>query len=322
MKRKYFDCSINVISNNNHIITNYGPLENDIMYDLGLNAHRYGFERIYDYQKADVIVTNTIYPDEILEWSEKHSISKIKRNDGIYWQNDLKQKNEILNIAAKQSDHVIFISDFSKRSLETLYGFLPNKFNIILNNANDEFYINRIKRKNDNNNLVMISSATNWDRECKRFKYLIEFSKYLKEGDSIKLLGKCTHKLPKNVHSLGYIDSHNTMSMVIGCCDIFLSLFFRDAGSKVTYQGLQSHLPVLYVSSGGLPEIVEKNGICINDYNEIDFMDKSPRLNLEEVISKYLEIRERYHYMINHFEKILPYQKTMEEYFKVFKKYC
>ena len=42
----YYDCSINEISQKLHNINSYGPKENDIMYDLGIYANKFGFNRL------------------------------------------------------------------------------------------------------------------------------------------------------------------------------------------------------------------------------------------------------------------------------------
>jgi len=141
--KKYYDCSINSLSNKLHNNNSYGPIENDIMRDLTKYAHLYNFERVYDYKESDIIVTNTTYPIDILEWADKKDIALVKRMDGIYWQNELKYKNCMLNRAALESDMVIFISKFSKDSLKKLYGYSPLNYKVILNNVDDKVFYKR-----------------------------------------------------------------------------------------------------------------------------------------------------------------------------------
>lgn len=317
--KKFYDCSINKLSNSLHNEESFGPLENDMMIDLAKYANHHGWERIDDYQKADLIVTNGFYTDEILEWSEKHSIAKVKRMDGIYWQTDKKHKNDIYNRAAIESNHVIFISQFSLKSLHKLYCFTPKKFDIVLNNVDDTIFY-PIKHKNDN--FTFVTSATNWIREEKRLNCLINFAKVIDKEDRINLIGRYDYELPRNIIKEGYIKDQQEMNHVIANSDAFLSLFFRDAGSKVTCQGLSCNLPVLYSNTGGLKEIVKTNGYTLNDYTKIDFLDKTPELNIIEVLNKYKLFKKHHKDLINNYKKREEtYQDTLSKYFNIFKLY-
>jgi len=318
--KKYYDCSINDISDKMHNINSYGPIENDIMRDLTKYAHLYNFERVYDYKLADVIITNTVYPIDILEWSNKKDIPLIKRMDGIYWQNDLKYKNGLLNRAALESDMVIFISEYSKNSLKQLYGFLPLNNVVILNNIDDKIFY---KRKKNNDKFTFVTSATNWNKEHKRLDAIIELSKIINKNDIIKLIGYCDRELPENTIKLGYIDSDEKLSEIIGSSDAFLSLFFRDAGSKVTCQAIQCQLPILHVSSGCLIELINpQNGIVIDDDININFLDNTPKLSIDDLKDGYIDFKRYYKDIKDIYHKNLKYQKTISKYFKIMKDFC
>jgi len=310
---KYFDCSINITSNREHNTNSLGPIENDIMKDLSLYSFLFGFTRTYDYKESDVFITNTTYPQEILEWSENHSIPKIKRMDGIFWQNDILTKNELLNEAALQSDHIIFISDYSKDTLKDLYGYELNS-TVILNNVDDTIFYPR-----DKEGFSLVSSCSNWNRDGKRIYELIKLADNIDE--EIHLIGQCDKKLPQNIIKHGYISSQKQMSDIISRSSIFLSLFFRDAGSKVTCQAIKCGLPVLYTTSGGLNELVRGNGVPVIDDDRMDFRNSSPPLNTDDVISKYKELKEKYNFLMKNFKQREPYYYTIENYFKVMKNY-
>jgi glycosyltransferase involved in cell wall biosynthesis len=316
--KKYFDCSINELSNKLHNSVSLGPIENDIMKDLGKYASLYGWERIYDYKQADLFVTNGFYIDEILEWSDKHSIAKIKRMDGIYWKDAQKEKNIIYNKAAKESDYVIFISNYSKLALYKLYNYLPKNYTIILNNVDNTIFF---PKKHKNDNFTLISSATNWSREEKRLNSLLELSRIIDKTDVIRLIGQCDIILPKNIIKIGYISEQNRMNDFISTSDAYLSLYFRDAGSKTTCQAVNCHLPILYSNSGGLSELVQTNGIKLDDYKNIDFLSYVPELSILDLHNKYRLLKKYYKDIINKYQERESYQETLSKYFEIFKMY-
>lgn len=314
--KKYYDCSINKDSNLLHRSTSLGPVENDMMSDLGKYAKNFGWERIYDYKKADLVITNGFYPEYILNWSTKNSIPLVKRMDGVYFMNSEKDRNIIHNEAAKQSNHVIFISKYSKDSLLKLYNFLPDKYTVILNNVDDTIF--KPKDYKNNINFTMVTSATNWNREGKRLKSIIELSKLIDKGDIIKLIGHCDINLPKNIDKLGYISDYRLMSELISSSDVFLSLFHKCAGSKVTSQAVSCQLPILFVDSGGIPEIVKGNGVIVNDDSEIKFIDEIPDLDINHLYDKYKMIKRNYNFFHSIYSRHIPYQESLSKYFDVF----
>lgn len=307
MMKFYFDNSINTESNDIHNVCNGIHLENDIMLDINKFSPQWGLSRTYDYKKADIIITNSFYEESVLNWSIKNSIPKIKRMDGIYWKNNLKWKNNKLNLAAEYSDGVIFISEYSKRALFDLYKIIPKNHKTILNDVNGEnFYP---KKNKLNNKFTSISSATNWYREEKRLESIIKLANQFTE-DQFILMGKCEIELPKNVICSGWVDNKDKMNEILNRGDIFISPYFRDAGSKTTCQAIKSGLPVLYTTSGGLPELVKTGGVSILDYNEIDFLDETKPI---DILNEYIEIKKIY-------RDIIPikrdYYELISDYFK------
>lgn len=313
---KIFDCSINNYSNRVHDINSLGPIENDIMSDLKKYSKIFSHEFVDDYKKSDLIITNTTYPDNILEWCRIHNIPKIKRMDGIFNTNENKHRNIPLNEAAIQSDMVIFISEYSRNMYNKLYGDKLKNECIILNNVDNTIfkYNNNIK-----NEFIICSSSTNWIRKDKRLCSIINLANRIK--DNIYLIGKCDIDLPSNIIKIGYINDYNDMNNILNKCSLFLSLFFRCAGSKVTSQAIHTRLPVIYSSSGGIAELVNNNGEMISDYNTMDFVDSIPSLDDDEIYDKYLIIKNNYNYYINNFKKREDYLNTIESYFNILSLY-
>lgn len=315
----YFDCSINKQSNHAHSPTSMGPVENDIMKDLYRYSKFHGFKRVYDYKEADIVITNTIYPDEILKWCEENNIPKVKRMDGIFWQNDLLDKNIELNNSALVSDHVIFISEYSRKTLKDLYGYDEKDINgsVILNNADESIFYN--KKPNTKDDFSFVTSCSNWERGGKRLEDIIKLAESIDE--KINLIGRCDKTLPDNIIKHGYMDDQYEMSHVMNNSNAFISLFYRDAGSKVTCQAVNCGLPVLYVSSGGLKELVGSNGVMIEDNSTMSFADDTPELDFGKIIDGYNELKDSYVSIVNNFKYRESYQDTIKAYFDVMKLY-
>ena len=89
------------------------------------------------------------------------------------------------------------------------------------------------------------------------------------------------------------------MNNIIANSDAFISLFYRDAGSKVTCQAVNCKLPVLYSDTGGLPEIVKNNGIIVKENDKIKFINTIPELSIFELRKKYKMFKEYYNYIVN-----------------------
>lgn len=306
---KIFDCSINEISNALHDKSSLGPIENDIMSDLKKYSKVFGHEFVDDYKKSDVIITNTMYPDKILRYSENR-IPRIKRMDGIFNTNSTKHRNDILNKAATQSDKVIFISEYSKNSYYKLYGSKLKRDCVILNNSDNEVFKPLNIEKSE---FILCSSATNWSRKDKRLKSIIELSTRI--DDKIVLIGRCDEEIPSSIIKVGYISDYTNLNRILNSCSLFLSPFFRCAGSKVTTQAISAGLPVIYSSSGGINELVNNNGEAVGDYDEIDFIDSPPDLNVDDFYNMYITIRSNYKYYINNFTKREDYKETISKYF-------
>ena len=90
-KHRVYDCS-NSSERPPHRSESFGPKENDIMRGLKKYCNVFGCEFIDQPQDADVIITNDIYPKDILALDKP----RVKRMDGVFWENRLKDRNESL----------------------------------------------------------------------------------------------------------------------------------------------------------------------------------------------------------------------------------
>ena len=168
------------------------------------------------------------------------------------------------------------------------------------------------------------ASASNWNREEKRFDSILDFSKIIGD-DKIFLIGKCDMDVPHNIIKKGYIDSDNGKADILNSCDAFVNFSYRDAGSKVVCQALQCGLPVLYADSGGVPELVNQYGVGESIYDVKYHNGKTAPLSIDDIKYSYLKFRHQLHqfrdYLIDNTKCDTEYQQTMKDYFENIRKY-
>lgn len=289
----------------------FGPKENDVIKILKEYSRQ--FDSKFVNSRGDILITNDIFPSYVKDID----MPKIKRMDGIYWLNDYKHKNDPLNESAQLADHVIFISEYSRKALSTLYPDIKLKSSSVIHNTADNRIFRPI-RKRDGVVHNVIASCTNWNRKEKRFEDLMQLAKVIPE--TMYLIGECEFEVPPNVVKLGYIDSYDEINNYLNKCDIFINLSYRDAAPKVVCQAVAAGLPVLYADSGGVSEIVDY-GVAIPDEKEIFFSDEVPNLDPVDMLRSYNELKQHYNSYLgkvkrNHLGMITSYYKIIEKFKK------
>ena len=242
-------------------------------------------EDVDSVDNCDVIFTNDVYPENVLSCGKR----KIKRMDGVFWQEDFKERNEKYNLAAEQSDHVIFISEYSKKSFETLYKSQIENCSVITHWVEKKFdYFYDCQFNN-----TFFSMATDWNRKEKRLSEIVKFVELT--GCKINLVGKCEYEVPENITKFGYLepDSIEFLS-VIKQSSAFLNLTCKDAATKTVCQAINYGLPVLFSNSGGVSELVLDCGVGIKEEEEIDFLKNVPELKQQNIIFGFEQFVEQY----------------------------
>jgi glycosyltransferase involved in cell wall biosynthesis len=279
---RVFDCSNSV--RRPHHRGGGGPIINDAMRYLRENSHEYGCVWCDTPANADVIITNDVFPDECLALDRP----KLKRMDGIFWQEQFRDRNRPLNKAARQADHVIFISEFSKQSYFNLYGEALKSVSVALNWVDPKVFFPRDVQKFDK--FTFVAVATDWSRKEKRLSSLIKLANLI--NDNIIIIGKCSETLPKNVFSVGYIADHHHTATILSKAHAFLNLSYKDAAPKVVAQGISCGLPVLYANSGGVPEIASHgDSFGIPDNTDFKFEGSTPELSKTSLLRAYTLFR-------------------------------
>ena len=265
---RVFDCSNSSARPTNR---NFGgPIQNEFVGLLHKHSEFYGFEFVESVDECDLIFTNDVYPEHILTSSKP----KVKRMDGIFWMEEYRQRNEKYNLAAKQSDLVIFISEYSKQSYEKLYSDKIENSKVITHwvEKKQPFYFS-----GDFNNQFFVM-ATDWQRKEKRFGELIKFSELT--GSKIHLVGKCEMVVPENIICHGYLEPDSVEFLnVLKQSSAFLNLTCKDAATKTVCVSINCGMPVLFSNSGGVSELVGECGVGIFENDEIEFCETVPELN-------------------------------------------
>jgi glycosyltransferase involved in cell wall biosynthesis len=269
---KIFDCS-NSIERPPHR-NGGGPIVNDVMRYLQENCKHYGFEFVATAQLADVIITNDVFPREVLELKKP----LVKRMDGVFWHKHFVERNHPLNMAAQQADTVIFITNYSRDSFFKCYNYPLKNYNVVRHWVDPKVFY-RVGTSL-NKKFTFCASATDWNREEKRYLSIIKFADMFKNDIHLNLIGK-THPIyltPSNVTKYGYTSDPKEMAKIFNRSDGFINLSYRDAATKTAPQAISCGLPVLYAQSGGVSEMVGEYGIPINEIENFDFIDYIPKL--------------------------------------------
>jgi glycosyltransferase involved in cell wall biosynthesis len=265
----------------------YGPKENDIVRYLKQYAMEYGHKVVYHWEEADVVFTNDVFPDTHTREDKEPFPGKfkVKRMDGIFTHPDKVQYNELLNRAARQADHVIFISQFSAESYFRLYD--PDRtslkaWSIIRNEVDHNIFFPGHQWSDDLR--VVVASCSNWSRPEKRLSELLYLAK-IDPDVTFTIIGEVYHKhLPSNVRVLGYLPTPLQTAQALRDADAMVSLFYKDAHPKTMIQGVYCGLPVLHTASGGQIEIPAVGNrvtdTLINWYAFDSKEDSVPSLNL------------------------------------------
>jgi glycosyltransferase involved in cell wall biosynthesis len=296
-----------------------GPLVNDVMRYLHENCEYYGFTFVNDPHIADVIITNDVFPKYILDLKKP----LVKRMDGVFWHKDFVQRNHPLNRAAQQADNVIFITNYSRDSFFNTYN-QPLKDYCVVRHWVDPKVFRRFEYPL-NKKLVLCASATDWDREEKRYLSIIKLASMFKDQFLLNLIGKNSYfiRTSSNVTKYGYISDPKEMANIFNSSDGFVNLSYRDAATKTVPQAISCGLPILYAQSGGVHEMVGNYGVPIPEIENFDFIEYVPHLTeyqLEQGFKNYLSKFDDIRKSLKTFDPNDKFDEMLDGYFNAIKK--
>lgn len=312
---KIVDVSNSSLANPRNLGGNHtGPRENDIVRYLKQYAHEFGHEFVPymlggeagGIKPADVVFTNDVWPETEF-WKGDDPFPgkfKVKRMDGVFSRADVVHRNKALNEAARQADHVIFISDYSKESYFRLYD--ENRETIksysVIPNAADPaiFYPGLDWTVSEYNTFPqeVIAIASDWTRPEKRLVELLMLADMEPDIDFV-IAGALNPniKLPRNIRLKGYLDTPEKIADSLRMSDAMISLFYKDPHPKTVIQGMCCGLPMLYTASGGQSRM-GITGVAVPDTtgrNWFSFDDEVPRLNTRDIEEAWLDFKVSYH---------------------------
>ncbi len=235
----------------------------------------------------------------------------ILRVDGIYidafnFVGDSKKLNQVIFDKISSSSGIVFISEFSKKIVQTFYKkSLPQ--NIIIHNkvpikqyshsGNNARSILNI----DKDSIVLITAAK-WRRH-KRLEETIKFLKILNQNENkykLIVLGENNHNNKiENVYFVGP-KKIGELPFWYRAADVYVHLCWIEACGNTQIEALACGVPVLCCNNGGIGETVEcsKGGIVSladkkYEFNEIDLYKppepdyKILKKDLEKILANY-----------------------------------
>lgn len=226
----------------------------------------------------DVLFVNSfIVPyEKVLKAKRAHpAIRVVQRVDGAtrdYGRTDDADENQArVNMLA---DRTIFQSRYSKYSATEKYKVIAQDGVIIYNPVDTEQFTPDGPRLPLPPGRARVASAAFSTNPMKGTWRIDELAAANPDVDFV-LPGRFEGiQARANVHLVGHV-SHAEMSVALRSCDVFLNLSENDPCPNVVTEALASGLPVLYIDSGGVAELV---GDCGAAFELADFRPALDRL--------------------------------------------
>jgi len=263
-----------------------GPVENGMVSLLKKYARHYDAAFVDKPTEADVIFTNDVFPQDVL----KLNLPRVKRMDGVFWQEALRERNIPYVEAANKADAVIFISEYSRQSFLRHYSASPGVSHVVRSWVDPNVFYPGEGVMSDKP-LMAVACASSWDRPEKRLDAILRFVELT--GVHVNLVGRISTK-PSNRKAWALGEMNPTdLAKTLHISDFFLNFSYRDAGPKVVAEACACGLPVLYADSGGTKEMVTV-GVPIEDDAPWEFEEKTPPLNEPGMEKAWSWLKERW----------------------------
>jgi len=225
------------------------------------------FSKKIDVYLVDGNYITTDQLNKLIKIKESGCARIIHRIDGptIFYKGDLNPDKVSYEINHRIATETIFQSLYTKLSYEKI-GFNFNNPRIVLNGFDERYFFKISKSRNDSRIKLI---ATSWsDNKKKGLNYLeyldktIDSSKY-----QITFVGRIRASF-KNI-TIHQPVASEALGKILAKADIYLALSENDPCSNALCDALGCNLPVVYLNSGGHPELVGPKGLGFSGTNDL-----------------------------------------------------
>ena len=222
------------------------------------------------------------------------------------------------NIYKENIDYVIYQSEFSKQSVERLFGKTPVANSIIHNGVDLDVFKPAENRRNNNEAdfpRILISHYFKPKKRAQQSPLIIKelLKKYPNTKvvlvgstfrDTMKIIkGEIArHNLEKHFDILGYVPFEQIYE-IYSKADFMLCLSYDDPCPNVVVEALACGLPVVYTNTGGVPEIVADAGVGVDENIDLNkryiphFSYKCmPQINPDDYVQAVEKLMDNYQY--------------------------
>jgi len=268
-------------------------------------------------KKADIVLFNSFQEiNEVIKSKKQHQDKIfVHRVDGpisLVRGKDLLIDKIIFKTNEAIADATVFQSEWSKKMSKKL-GMKPSIFETTIYNSPDKNVFSKQINKHINNKIKLVASS--WSDNPKKgfdyYKYLDEnlnFEKY-----EMIFIGRSPIQF-KNIKMTGPLNSLE-IAKIYRDSDIYVTATKDEPCSNALIEALSCGLPVVYLKSGGNPELVLNGGESFENKEEIikkievimlnynKYLDSLPVFDIKKTAKEYLDF----------FESILK-EKELEKY--------
>jgi len=191
----------------------------------------------------------------------------------------------INNIYRRDIDHVIYQSNYSKRSVETLLGATPVSNTTVVNGVDLKEFKPLSRSEShpaDSFPKILMSHYFKPKKRAQQCPRIIRELKAVYPEVKVVLVGGAfrdtldvikreiaAHNLQEHFDILGQVH-FDGLHEVYRSCDFMLCLSYDDPCPNVVIEAIACGLPVVYANTGGVPEIVGDAGVGVDEKADFD----------------------------------------------------
>lgn len=225
---------------------------------------------------------------------KSQNIPIILNQNGVYskgWYGEgWEQKNRELIPAYHSADYIFWQSEFCKKSAELFLGSRSDSGEVLFNAVNTNKFVPSTKSENPEFTFLMTgkfveSAFYRLSGAVQSFHNLqkqvpdthLKIAGFIEKSSARKLQHLIDHlSLNNKISILGTYDQNHAPN-IYGSADAFLMLKYMDASPNVVIEAMASGLPIIYSSTGGVPELVgQDGGIGLKQKESWDLEPHSP----------------------------------------------